>query len=188
MITFKTPKYHWSYFLAIEKDLENTSRYVEFCEDNFTTYSIEYTHLLLSASSEIDILLKHLCGILAPNEKRNNIDDYRNVILKYLPEICNEEIIIRRYGMIFKPWESWEENKTPDWWGSYNSVKHKRNESLKDANLRNAVNSVGALLIIVLYYYKTQFSAELKRNVDMSETTFELQPSFFMEINNEEYY
>jgi len=45
---------HWQYFIAIESDLENTARYVEVAEDNFGTYSVEYSRILLSASSEID--------------------------------------------------------------------------------------------------------------------------------------
>ncbi len=39
MITFGTPKHHWNYFLAIEKDLENLSRYIEFSDANLGTYS-----------------------------------------------------------------------------------------------------------------------------------------------------
>jgi hypothetical protein len=189
MISFKTPKYHWSYFLAIEKDLENTSRYVEFSTENLETFSIEFTHILLSASSEIDVLLKQICALLDGNSKRENIDNYRDIIIKYCSQLIDEEIIINRYGMTFKPWESWKEGLNPTWWNGYNKVKHKRNDSLSDANLKNAVNAVGALLIVVLYYYKLQYSNELNRNFEMSETTNELQPeSFFIEINNDEYY
>jgi hypothetical protein len=49
---------HWNYFLAIESDLENLSRYIEFIDTNFKTYSIELAHLLLASSSEIDVVLK----------------------------------------------------------------------------------------------------------------------------------
>lgn len=61
MITFKTTMLHWNYFLAIEKDLENLSRYIEFDESNLKTYSIELTHILFSASSEVDVVMKQLC-------------------------------------------------------------------------------------------------------------------------------
>ncbi len=33
---------HWNYFIALEKDAEITSRYVEICTENEKTYSIEY--------------------------------------------------------------------------------------------------------------------------------------------------
>ena len=35
---------HWNYFLALDKDVEALSRYVEFDESNFDTYSNEMAH------------------------------------------------------------------------------------------------------------------------------------------------
>lgn len=60
---------HWNYFLALEKDLEGVSRYIEFCKDNLNTYSIELAHLLLSSASEIDTIAKSVCSILEPKSK-----------------------------------------------------------------------------------------------------------------------
>lgn len=40
---------HWNYFLALERDLEVLSRYVEFANRNYKTYSIELAHLLFGA-------------------------------------------------------------------------------------------------------------------------------------------
>ena len=52
---------HWNYFLAIEEDLENLSRYIELREDNFATYSIETAKILMAASQEVDVLFKAIC-------------------------------------------------------------------------------------------------------------------------------
>src|SRR5947208_1619957 len=120
MITFKTPKHHWNYFLALEFDLEKISRYIEFA------YSIELTRILLSASSEIDVIMKQLCTLIDSFKNYNNINDYRILIQNNLPEIINEEISINRFELLFKPWESWSGEKNPDWWKSYNNVKHQR--------------------------------------------------------------
>ena len=46
---------HWNYYIALEQDLSKVSRFIEFSEDNFETYSIELAHLLLAASSEVDV-------------------------------------------------------------------------------------------------------------------------------------
>ena len=51
---------HWQYFLAIEADMENTTRYVQPTGDNFKTYSIEFASILLSAGSEIDVVAQVL--------------------------------------------------------------------------------------------------------------------------------
>jgi hypothetical protein len=39
MITTSTSLYHWNYFLAIEKDLANIFRYIEFSRENFQVYN-----------------------------------------------------------------------------------------------------------------------------------------------------
>jgi len=53
-ITQQPTLLHWNYFLALEADLGTLSRFVEFAEDNFATYSIEQVHLFLAAASEVD--------------------------------------------------------------------------------------------------------------------------------------
>jgi len=189
MITFGTPKHHWNYFLAIEKDLENLSRYIEFANANLGTYSIELTHILLSASSEVDVIMKQLCSLIDTTQTTNNINDYKGVIQAQLGTFINEEICIDRFGLSYKPWDNWNGSQNPDWWRSYNNVKHQRNNHFNEANLQNTINAVGALLLTVIYYYKYAFTNEAKVDIDFIETTRQLQPeSSFMRINADYYY
>ena len=188
MITFKTPKHHWNYFLAIEKDLENLSRYIEFTEDNLKAYSIELTHILLSASSEVDVVMKQLCALIAPTQPANNIDNYRNIVKTHLTDFIDEEIFIDRFELTFQPWENWKGNNNPDWWRSHNNVKHQRNDHFKEANLKNAINAVGALLLTVVYYYKFAFSHESGAQIDIRKTTPQLQPDASIMRMNSRYY
>ncbi len=174
MIHFATPKHHWNYFLAIEKDLEKISRYIEFCSDNLQTYSIELAHILLSASAEVDVIMKQLCDLLVSGSNFQSIKDYKSAITVHLPDFINEEIQIPRYGMTHRPWENWNGNSTPDWWRSYNRVKHQRNDHYNEANLQNTVNAVGALLITAIYYYKLAFSQEAGHDIDFRDTTRQL--------------
>lgn len=189
MITFGTPKHHWNYFLAIEKDLENLSRYIEFSNANLGTYSIELTHILLSASSEVDVIMKQLCSLVVPTQAANNINDYKNIIQAHLQDFINEEICIDRFGLSYKPWKNWNGTQNPNWWRSYNNVKHQRNNHFNEANLQNTINAVGALLLTVVYYYKHAFSNEAKYSIDFKETTIQLQPeSSFMRIKANYYH
>ena len=66
MINATPGKLHWNYFIALERDLEVASRYVEFCPQNFNVYSIEFAHLLFAAASEVDVVAKLLCQRLKP--------------------------------------------------------------------------------------------------------------------------
>ena len=189
MITFTTPKHHWNYFLALEQDLENLSRFIEFSSDNLATYSIELTHLLLSASSEVDVVAKQLCSLVNANESYDNINDYAQTIKALIPTFIDEEISIDRFGLRFKPWDSWLGTGNPNWWRSYNKVKHQRNNYFKEANLQHTINAVGALLITVIYYYKYSFSKENGNEVSFKDTTRQLQPeSTFIKINADYYH
>jgi hypothetical protein len=162
MITATDSKLHWNYFLALEQDLEKTSRYIEFCETNFDVFSIELAHLLFAAASEVDVLAKCICEIVKPEAPRENILHYQSVFstaaalpandAAHIPNIATMEILIPRYGMKFKPWENWFNKKTPNWWDSYNHVKHERNHYFNEATLKNALNAMGALLILNFHY------------------------------------
>lgn len=189
MITFGTARHHWNYFLAIEKDLEYISRYIEFSNTNLGTYSIELAHILLSASSEVDVILKQLCSLIAPSQPADNINHYKAIIQANLAPFIIEEISIARYGINVKPWDNWASQQNPNWWRSYNNVKHERNNHFNEANLQNTINAVGALLITVVYFYKFAFSNEAGHEVNFQETTRQLMPeSSFIHLDEGYYY
>jgi len=57
-IKYKGGLLHWNYFLALEHDLDQASRFIEFSEQNFPVYSIELAHIFLATCSEIDVVQK----------------------------------------------------------------------------------------------------------------------------------
>jgi hypothetical protein len=152
------PYVHWQYFLAIESDLEATSRFVEFSQKNYATYSIEFARILLSCGSEVDVVAKALCQKIDPLGKYEKIDNYRPTITGAYKKLSTIEISLPRYGLAIKPWEKWSGDSNPSWWKSYNNVKHHRNTCFEEANLENAIRSIGGLFALVLYYYKEDLS------------------------------
>ena len=181
-ITVSKSLIYWNYFLALESDLEIVSRYIEFIESNFKTYSIELASLLLSSSSEIDVIMKELCGLLSHDDKTENISDYRDIIKKNKSELVEESVSIPRYGIELNPWTNWKEDNNPYWWRSYNNVKHKRNIYFNEANLKNVLNSLGALLITNFYYYLEKFSKEKGQTQDpiwITKTKLQPEPKLF---------
>ena len=205
---------HWNYFLALEKDLERVSRYIEFCTPNLQVYSIELAHLLFAAASEVDTVAKCVCKILDPKAECENINDYRKVITKaegeetYPPimvttgdgpklkpehrhKLSELQVFIPHYSISVVPWESWEEDKNPDWWHSYNHVKHQRNTSFHEATLGNAINALGGLLALNYVYCRilmTKDHPENRYQVKGRYVTSRLQPeSTFMRFR-EDYY
>lgn len=180
---------HWNYFLALESDLEDVSRFIEFSKNNFRTYSIELAHLLLASSSEVDVLAKGICKLINPRSEAKNINQYKNEIVEHFPDVHLERVFVPRYGLNFRPWSNWEKNEPPRWWTSYNKVKHERNDHFDDANLKNTLNAMGGLLIAVFYFYKLKFAISdpdmFANNRDVMQN---LQPKSKLLRLNENYY
>ena len=146
---------HWNYLLAIENDLENLSCYIEFDKKNFKCFSVEIARILLTSSAEIDVVCKQLCRKLNPASIAKNIDHYRKEIKSVYANIHSFEILLPRYGLKLNPWSRWKDpNGVPLWWTAYNKVKHQRDSEYHRANLKNAMNSVAGLFVILLHFYK----------------------------------
>jgi len=179
MIHATEGKLHWNYFIALERDLELASRYVEFSKRNFDTYSIEFAHLLFAAASEVDVIAKLLCRRLKPAAKRENINHYRAVILAAFPYFDKLRVSVPRYGLTLQPWENWtkETKLNPFWWQCYNNVKHERDIHFHEATLKNVLNALSALLILthVHYSYELAQGAAHPRLLPL-DTTHALQP------------
>lgn len=150
---------YWQHFLALEADFAGTSRYVEFSQKNFATFSIEYAKLLLAIGSEVDVLCKIICEKLDSVAKRGNIEDYRTCMTAH-SQVAGEEVLVRRYNLTFQPWEAWAHGKNPAWWRSYNKVKHQRDLYSHEANLENCANAISGLFVVVLYCHKAERSTD----------------------------
>ncbi len=90
----------------------------------------------------MDIVAQQLCENLDPGRRVQNMDDYRLTIVGAKTILRDAAVEIPRYGLALSPWDNWRENRNPDWWRAYNSVKHQRHERYSEANLKNTLNSV----------------------------------------------
>jgi len=151
---------HWNYLLAIERDLDELSRYVEFDEKNFDCFSIEIARILLATGAEVDVVCKQICSVVKPESRAENINDYRTEIKSAYPGIPQFEVLLPRFGLRLTPWDEWKEaDGVPLWWTAYNKIKHQRDSEYHRANLKNALNAVGASFVMVLYLYKDRAEA-----------------------------
>ena len=182
---------HWNYYLALEADLDRVSRYIEFSPKNFSTYSIELAHLLLASASEVDVVVKEICKILAPTRNVMNINDYRKEITTSIPEFAREQVYIPRYGIVLDPWKAWRSGsaQNPLWWRGYNKVKHQRDAHFEDANLKHVINSIGGLLIATFYFYKLKYNINSATQLSDKDITQLLKPnSTLLRLSEEKYY
>ena len=145
---------HWNYFSALESDVERLARFVEFTSKNFDTYSVEIAHLFLAAASEVDVVARQLCSKMDGDANAQNMNKYRVVLRRCYPEMEASSVMIPRYGLNLRPWRNWRDDKNPDWWGDHNKVKHERGEHFSRASLKNVLNAMAGLFLVVLYYYR----------------------------------
>lgn len=151
---------HWNYLLAIEQDLNEMSRYVEFDEKNFDCFSIEIARVLLASGAEVDVVCRQICKVLDPKLKAKElkdlkIDKYRDKIKPRFPAIPRFQVSLLRFGLTLTPWDEWnKKDGVPLWWTAYNKIKHQRDSEYHRANLKNALNAVAGLFVMVLHLYK----------------------------------
>ena len=136
-----------------------TARYVEPTPANMACYSVEFARILLTAGSEVDVLCKVLCQEQQLLVSPVNINGYRAAITKRFPGFTKLEILAPRYGLVRLPWQQWDRNRNPNWWRSYNDVKHERHGHFASADLRNALDATAGLFVLVSYLCKEELRA-----------------------------
>ncbi|MCK5845038.1 MAG: hypothetical protein KAG97_10040 [Victivallales bacterium] len=149
---------HWEYYLTLVEDIDAISRFIHPCPENFKTFSIELTRLLLSIGSEIDVVCKVLCQEVDSSSSPKHINHYKDVLLKKYPDIPSIEVSMPKYGISRTPWSQWSSATNPTWWADHNHVKHNRHNRFKEANLINVIDAAGALCVLVAYLYHDFFS------------------------------
>ena len=148
---------HWNYLFAIERDLDVLSRYVEFDEKNFLCFSIEIARILLASAAEVDVVCKQLCKEISPKSKAEKIHEYRKEITPGYTGIPQFQISLPQFGLTLTPWDEWKKrNGVPLWWRAYNNVKHHRDSHYGEANLKNALNAVAGLYVMLIYLYEAK--------------------------------
>jgi len=184
MITFSAQRIHWTYFIALEQDIERLARFVEPSEANLNTYSLEMCRILFAASAECEVVLKQLASYYSVKKTdKFDIKDLMEIVIEHVPGLVTEKVFIPRFGMEFEPWSNWKSKKSPDWWNSYNKVKHHRAQNFKESNLWHTLNSVAALMAAIVYFYRREFSTNdrLPDFQDMLDILFPKSELFYLD-------
>lgn len=168
MIRNEFCKQYWQYYLVLEKELLDVEDYIAFdlgenslyIDSNITNYgnSLCYSNklilLYLSICSEVDVILKTICSENNKHLEFKKINCYATKIIEICPKITNQKVEFRDFTL--QPFINWSSEKSPEWWGNYNDVKHERttDDNYKKANLKNVINSLAGLYILEQYFVK----------------------------------
>ncbi len=144
---------HWNYFLALEDDVLKLARYVEPTKQNFGTYSLELSRILFAAASEVEVVSQQLYANRGGKAKKAHAPDWMGEVLVSFPLILDTVVNLPRFGLSLVPWAGCDAKSPPSWWSAYNNVKHHRYASYGEASLEHALNAVGALFALLLFFY-----------------------------------
>lgn len=163
--------YYWKQYLFLENKVMALEPYIYFCKKNLSVNSYEIMNLLFSVCSELDTFFKIVC-----DDKSDDIVKYRKSIesKSEYNDIFKESINIIGRDVNLKPFYRICERDYFYWWKGYNEVKHNRVMHFRKANLDKLLNSLAALYILEVYYYKNNFCLT-KNDTNMPET----QSNFF---------
>ena len=157
------------YYRILENEVKMIMEYVDPSIDNMKTYSLRIYQILTSICIEIENNFK---GILSANciDKKENMCDYYQVNKFLKLDQYEVEIIGTKDELYLKPFENWHDEYKPlNWYQSYNGVKHYRTNNLKDANLKNLLEAISALSILLYAQFGMYNDCISESNVTMYE-------------------
>lgn len=141
----------WNYYLSLENDLANTSRYIEPAGQE-NVHSFEFAKILILACTEVESVFKLICGATEGKEV-GDIGEYKRILLSRYPKIVDATVTVSRLGEDIQPYSEWTAGSL-SWWSAYQQVKHSRGSHFSFASYRNAVNALAALYIAIFYLAK----------------------------------
>lgn len=132
----------------IEDELTKFCRYVPPVKAHFGVYSTKLWGIILRASAEVGSQLHAIVTEQEGKSRQTSITDY--IALESTLNLAPCELLTRFDQDPLVPFASFAAAKSPPWWKEYNSVKHRRLESLQSATLENALCAVGGLYVVLL--------------------------------------
>lgn len=108
----------WNYFLSLDRDLNETARYIE-PESQENTFSFEFYKIIMLGCAEIETAFKQVCKAIDSSKKSGSIDKYKEMILSRYPKIEDCEVVVRRWhSRAIRPFEGWSQGPL-FWWNAF---------------------------------------------------------------------
>jgi len=161
-----------SYYLIVE-DLKRAFEYIEPIEINYDVYSHRLFELLLRVCTEIESIMSELLNVHDYKSQKNKSSNYNLKMRDYF-ELekhlkLSQYTVKFRENQIYAPYAVWNEKnfKKLMWYDNYNKVKHNRVNKFDLANLKNVINAVSGLYILLYsqYYIHADYIGEEGKTV-----------------------
>lgn len=167
----------WELYKDLEHQFEEFLEYVPYFEGNEATYSPKLLNLILGIGGHIDSVFKEMARYprFASNEPCRKIlrkleegglrtqsgKPPEPIPMKLCLEAFEAEYRLSKKYVVFKrhrlphiiiPFRTWSSKRVPEWWNTYNSLKHDVGTNIRRANLNNAMETLaGAFLLNAIH-------------------------------------
>lgn len=140
---------YWRYYLSLEKDFIQLTRYVGLYEENFNVFSDEIHKQLISVGVEFENISKRICEVLDINlSDEPNIKEFKQWIPKVEIKIID---IYSLNNFTLLPFEVINGKIQLKWWKNYNSIKHNRLFNYKEVTFKNLLDALAALFYAEMF-------------------------------------
>lgn len=173
---------YWPIYLNLEKELIDLSNKIHIDDRQLDVYSPAIADIIVRCAVEVEAISKEMYlkindeNIKEPHELYFDTD-----CLEYLNNIwdtCSKELTIKAINFylsdnnkLLKPLHKSNKRGTSSakWLMAYQGLKHDRKNSLKKGTIKNAINALGGLYILNIYY--KYFKNPVPKDISVVELT-----------------
>jgi hypothetical protein len=136
-------------YRAIANTLNEVFYVIEPAEANLNAFGHQIRNLFIVACTEVENLLKSF--FRDNGRKSENLNMGKYVQSNSWLQLNNYSVSLRlhRYNQMITPFESWPTTHSLNWYQAYNDTKHNRHTDFDKANLKNLIDAVAAIHILI---------------------------------------
>lgn len=147
-------------FEILKRDLQRLFEFIEPCVNNYSTFSQRTFELLLRACTEVESNCKQI--LRANGHAVDNINILRFADLNGPMKLSDYVVCCPAIEFPdFSPFGAFSNpdrnQRSPLWYRAYNEAKHDRANSFSSADVKNVIESIGAVYVILSAQYGYHF-------------------------------
>jgi hypothetical protein len=133
-------------FEDIESELEEYCRLVPPVIAHYPVFSPRLLGIILRSAAEIDSQLNAIASNAGLTGKRTVMD---HIAMEPRLQLSQYAVAVKFSGELIRPFESFAQGNSPDWWKVYGKIKHDRFSAVTSATLGNSLSAVAGLYVLL---------------------------------------
>jgi len=164
------PERGWIKYERLENEFLNATLYVPLVDAHKQVWSEFFGDLLNKIGNSIDSFLhmmiddydfdteyQHVSTLRKSKRKRDitYFRDFFEPIFQLSDSKVDVSYGLTEYGIIY-PFKKFGNDSVPDWWNSYNHVKHQWFDCIQEATLQHTIEALAGLFMLNVLYKKSR--------------------------------